>query len=91
VVGLVHGLAGSGALTAIVFAQLSGSAARIVYMVLFGVGSIAGMAIASGVAGATLQILARSGEVRRRIAFATGVVSIVVGLSWGIPLLVGSI
>jgi hypothetical protein len=55
--------------------------------VLFGAGSIAGMAIASGVAGATLQILARSSEVRRRIAFATGVVSILVGLSWGIPLL----
>jgi len=87
VVGLVHGLAGSGALTAIVFAQLSGSAARITYMVLFGAGSIAGMAIASGVAGATLQILARSNDVRRRIALATGVVSIVVGLSWGIPLL----
>jgi hypothetical protein len=87
VVGLVHGLAGSGALTAIVFAQLSGSAARITYMVLFGAGSIAGMAIASGVAGATLQLLARSNEVRRRIALATGVVSIAVGLSWGIPLL----
>ena len=86
-VGLVHGLAGSGALTAIVFAQLSGSAARIAYMVLFGAGSIAGMAIASGVAGATLQILACSNEVRRRIALATGVVSIVIGLSWGIPLL----
>ena len=89
VVGLVHGLAGSGALTAIVFAQLPGSAARIAYMVLFGAGSIVGMAIASGLAGATLQILARSGEVRRRIGLATGVVSIVVGLSWGIPLLAG--
>lgn len=89
VVGLVHGLAGSGALTAIVFAQLSGSAARIAYMVLFGAGSIVGMAIASGLAGATLQILARSGEVRRRIGLATGVISIVVGLSWGIPLLAG--
>lgn len=89
VVGLVHGLAGSGALTAFVFAQLSGSAARIAYMVLFGAGSIAGMAIASGVAGATLQLLARSGEVRRRIAFATGIVSIVVGISWGVPLLAG--
>ena len=86
-VGLVHGLAGSGALTALVFAQLPGTGARIVYIVLFGAGSIAGMAIASGVAGATLQVLVRSEVVRRRIGIATGIVSIVVGVLWGAPLL----
>jgi len=87
VVGIVHGLAGSGALTVIVFAQLSGSGARIAYLALFGAGSIAGMAIASGVAGATMQLISRSNKVRRRIAITTGVASIVVGLLWGIPLL----
>jgi hypothetical protein len=86
-IGLVHGLAGSGALTALVFAQLSGSGARVVYIVLFGAGSIAGMAIASGVAGATLQIIARSDEVRRRVEITAGTVSIAIGLLWGIPLL----
>jgi high-affinity nickel-transport protein len=86
-VGLVHGLAGSGALTALVFAQLPGTTARIVYIAVFGVGSIAGMAIASGVAGATLQLVVRSEQMRRRIGVATGVVSIVVGVLWGIPLL----
>jgi hypothetical protein len=87
VVGLIHGLAGSGALTALVFAQLPGTGARIVYIVLFGTGSIAGMAIASGVAGATLQLVVRSDRVRRDIGFATGILSITVGLLWGIPLL----
>jgi high-affinity nickel-transport protein len=86
-VGLVHGLAGSGALTALVFAQLPGTTARIVYIVLFGAGSIAGMAIASGVAGATLQLLVRSEQTRRRIGIATGIVSVAVGVLWGIPLL----
>jgi len=86
-VGLVHGLAGSGALTALVFTQLPGTAARIVYMTLFGIGSIFGMATASGLAGVALQLVARSGSVRRTIGLATGVVSIVVGLLWGIPLL----
>jgi len=86
-VGLIHGLAGSGALTALVFAQLPTTASRIVYMALFGLGSIAGMAIASGVAGAALQVVARSNTMRRRIGIATGAVSIVVGLLWGIPLL----
>jgi hypothetical protein len=87
-VGLVHGLAGSGALTALVFTQLPGTAARIVYMTLFGAGSIVGMAIASGLAGAALQLAARSDSVRRRIGLATGVLSIVVGLLWGIPLVI---
>ena len=87
-VGLVHGLAGSGALTALVFAQLPGTAARLVYLAVFGAGSMAGMAIASGAAGATLELVARSPAVQRRIGVATGVVSIVVGVAWAIPLVV---
>ena len=86
-VGLLHGLAGSGALTALVFTQLPGTAARIIYMTLFGLGSVFGMAIASGLAGAALQLAARSDSIRQKIGFATGVVSIAVGLLWGIPLL----
>jgi hypothetical protein len=86
VVGLVHGLAGSGALTALVFAWLPGTGARILYVTLFGAGSILGMAIASGVAGAALQLAARSGPVRRRIELATGLISIAVGVCWGVPL-----
>jgi hypothetical protein len=85
-VGLVHGLAGSGALTAIVFAELPGTAARILYMVLFGVGSIGGMALASGLAGATLHAVAHSGRTRRGMGLVTGVLSIVIGILWTIPL-----
>jgi hypothetical protein len=50
-VGLVHSLAGSGALTALVFAELPGAGARLLYMTCFGLGSIAAMALASGAAG----------------------------------------
>jgi high-affinity nickel-transport protein len=86
VVGLVHGLAGSGALTALVFAQLPGTAARLLYVGVFGAGSIVGMGLASGLAGFTLRAVARSPDSRRRIGIATGFVSIVVALLWGIPL-----
>jgi high-affinity nickel-transport protein len=85
-VGLVHGLAGSGALTAIVFAELDGAGARVVYLALFGAGSIGGMAIASGIAGATLHELTRSERTRRWVGIATGLVSITVGVLWTIPL-----
>jgi len=85
-VGLVHGLAGSGALTAFVFASLHGTGARLLYMTLFGAGSIGGMALASGIAGATLSGLAHDGRTRIAIAIAAGALSIVVGVCWTIPL-----
>lgn len=87
VVGLVHGLAGSGALTALVFAALPTAALRITYIVLFGSGSVIGMAFASGIAGATLHAVARHPDTRRTLSMLAGVVSIVVGFLWAIPVL----
>jgi len=89
-VGLVHGLAGSGALTALVFAELPGVAARIAFIVLFGLGSIAGMAAASGLAGLGMRALASREGARRGLALASGLLSIAVGVAWGVPL-VGAI
>src|SRR5215468_267887 len=85
-VGLVHGLAGSGALTAIAFAELPGTGARLTYMMLFGLGSIAGMALASGAAGIALRGIARSDRTHRGLGLATGALSITVGVTWAIPL-----
>jgi high-affinity nickel-transport protein len=81
-IGIVHGLAGSGALTALAFAQLPTSSARILYMIVFGTGSVAGMAIATGLAGVALQRVARGPTARRWLAIATGLVSCAVGISW---------
>src|SRR5256885_3631302 len=50
VIGILHGLAGSGALTALVLASLPTASARLWYVALFGAGSIAGMAVLSGLA-----------------------------------------
>ena len=82
IVGLVHGLAGSGAITALVFSRLPTLATRIVYLLLFGIGSIAGMAIGSGVAGASLHRVAGSPSRRRILSIATGLLSIGVGIAW---------
>lgn len=82
-VGLVHGLAGSGALTALVFAELPSTAARLTYMGLFGIGSIAGMAAASALVGVSLRAVERS---RRIITLAAGVFSIGLGIVWSLPL-----
>jgi high-affinity nickel-transport protein len=83
-IGLVHGLAGSGALTALAFAELPSSSARIVYMAVFGVGSVAGMAVATGLAGMALQHVARGDGARRWLAITTGLVSCCVGIGWAL-------
>lgn len=87
-IGVIHGLAGSGGLTALVFAELSSDAARVVYIALFGAGSIAGMALASGLAGASLARVSASPEAVRRLGAAAGLLSIVVGVAWGAPLVI---
>jgi hypothetical protein len=86
-VGVVHGLAGSGSLTAMVVATLPTTAARAVYIVLFGAGSIGGMALLSGLAGWPLGRLAHHPWAARLLAAATGLVSLAVGIAWGLPLL----
>jgi len=85
-IGLVHGLAGSGALTALAFAELPSTGARIVYMIMFGAGSIAGMAVATGLTGAALQRIAHGPRTRRAFTLATGTLSCVVGVVWALPL-----
>ncbi|CAN5905950.1 hypothetical protein BH11MYX3_BH11MYX3_10750 [soil metagenome] len=84
VVGLVHGLAGSGALTALVFAQLPSTAERIGYIAVFGVGSIAGMAAASALVGASLGVLHRG---QRWLTLGAGALSIALGVAWSVPML----
>ena len=48
-VGLVHGLAGSGALVLLVMTRMTGSMEAMTYLLIFGLGSVAGMAMASSV------------------------------------------
>lgn len=86
-IGAVHGLAGSGALTALVLTTLPSTAARLSYMALFGLGSTVGMAALSGLLGWPLARLGAHHAVARSVSFAVGAVSVVLGLFWGYPLL----
>lgn len=83
IIGTIHGMAGSGTLTAFVFAALPTATARILYMSLFGLGSIAGMAIVSGATGAGLDRLDRP-SVMRVLAFVIGTCSIAIGMVTGL-------
>jgi hypothetical protein len=48
-VGLVHGLAGSGAMILLVMTEVQGSFHSLLYLLIFGIGSVAGMLLAAGI------------------------------------------
>ncbi|HZR25605.1 MAG TPA: hypothetical protein VFA59_18555 [Vicinamibacterales bacterium] len=85
-VGAVHGLAGSGALTALVLTTLPTTAARLTYMLLFGLGSSVGMAALSGLLGWPLARASQHRLLARGVPFVVGCVSTALGLFWGYPL-----
>ena len=48
-VGLVHGLAGSGAMILLVMTEIQGSFNSMMYLLIFGIGSVVGMLVAAGI------------------------------------------
>lgn len=82
-VGALHGLAGSGALTALVLATLPTTAAQLTYMALFGLGSTAGMAALSGLLGWPLARLGSHHLVARGVTLLVGCTSTMLGVWWG--------
>lgn len=85
-VGLVHGLAGSGALTALAFANMPTAQARFTFVGLFGLGSILGMAALTGLAGFPIARMSRNRTLSRTLLATTGAFSLVFGLFWGFPI-----
>lgn len=85
-VGTLHGLAGSGGLTAVVAAEQPSLAGGLLTMGLYGLGAAVGMVALAGVA--TLPLRRQQASGARALAavgtLASGV-SVVVGLAWGVP------
>src|SRR2546428_6282604 len=85
-IGAIHGLAGSGALTALVLATLPSTAARLSYLTLFGLGSTLGMTAMTGLLGWPLARATSHPTLVRGMSFAVGGVTTALGLVWGYPL-----
>jgi nitrile hydratase accessory protein len=86
-VGAVHGLAGSGAITALVVTTLPSTPARLGYLMLFGLGSTAGMAVLSGLLGWPLARLGTHRVFARTVSLAVGTLSTALGLVWSYSLI----
>jgi hypothetical protein len=87
-VGIIHGLAGSGALTALALAELPSPATRLGFIATFGVGSVLGMAAVSGLAGWPLARIGHSATGTRWLFGLTGALAMLTGVFWGVPLVV---
>jgi high-affinity nickel-transport protein len=85
-IGVVHGLAGSGALTALVAGSFASATAGLAFMLLYGLGAAAGMAMLAGLAGVPLARVVRTRWGRAAIFGATGAFSLVLGFVWGWPI-----
>jgi nitrile hydratase accessory protein len=89
VVGAVHGLAGSGAMTALVVTTLPSTVTRLAYLMLFGIGSMVGMAALSGLVGWPIARLGVHHVCVRTLSLAVGCVSTALGVFWGYPVIEG--
>ena len=82
VVGVVHGLAGSAAVALLVLTTIGNTIWSILYLLVFGVGTIAGMMlITAGIALPLTYAGVRFARLPHRLRVASGVISLVVGLA----------
>ena len=80
-VGAVHGLAGSAALTLLVLTQIHSMTLGLLYLGMFGLGSMVGMLLMSGVVGLPFVLSARRlTSVHYNLQMAAGALSVCFGL-----------
>jgi high-affinity nickel-transport protein len=81
IVGTVHGLAGSAAVALFVLSTIRNAAWALLYLFVFGVGTVAGMVLITSALAAPLVYTARRfSNWNRHISWVTGLVSVALGL-----------
>jgi len=81
VVGVVHGLAGSAAVALLILTTVRNSRWAVAYLLLFGVGTIAGMMLITMSMASAFRLLGSSRQsLSRRLSIASGLVSLAFGL-----------
>lgn len=84
VVGMIHGLAGSGALTVLVLTQINSAVLGLTYLAVFGIGSIFGMLLMSLMVGLSFVLAARRlNGISYGLQASAGALSMAFGLWYG--------
>ena len=87
VVGAIHGLAGSAAVSLLVLATLRSTMSAVVYLLIFGIGTILGMTLLTAVMAFPVSMALRYRRARQALALCAGVGSIAFGLVYGYRLI----
>jgi high-affinity nickel-transport protein len=80
-IGIVHGLAGSAAVALLVLATIRDPYWAVAYLLIFGVGTIFGMVLITMSIASAVQIFGKTRLFFRRLALASGVLSLCFGLA----------
>lgn len=81
-IGVVHGLAGSGALAALAIGKAPSVGAGLLFLAIYGIGAMLGMSALAGAVGVPLARLARQPKVMSGLLALTGMLSIALGIGW---------
>jgi ABC-type nickel/cobalt efflux system permease component RcnA len=79
-IGMVHGMAGSAALMLVVLAAISSRMVALLYIAIFGLGSVGGMFLMSALISVPFAITAKHDGINKIIQTTAGVVSVGFGL-----------
>ncbi|TAK62026.1 MAG: urease accessory protein UreH [Bacteroidetes bacterium] len=79
-VGMVHGVAGSAALMLLVLTTISSRAIALLYIGIFGLGSVGGMFLMSALIGLPFSLTANFTRLNKAIQLTAGVISVVFGI-----------
>ena len=80
-IGCVHGVAGSGSLVALAASTMNSFDLMIYFLILFGIGSIIGMTIASGVLGLPFILLSKIKSATKYLRYTVAGITFVIGLN----------
>ena len=80
-IGCVHGIAGSGSLVALTASTMNGFDMMIYFLILFGIGSIIGMTVASGVIGLPFIFLSKINSVTKYLRYAIASITFIIGIN----------
>jgi len=80
-IGCIHGIAGSGSLVALFASTMNGFDMMIYFLILFGIGSIIGMTVASGVIGLPFILFSKMNSVTKYLRYTIASITFIIGIN----------
>ncbi|MBL7001461.1 MAG: high frequency lysogenization protein HflD [Nitrosopumilus sp.] len=80
-IGCIHGIAGTGSLVALIASTMNGFDVMMYFLILFGIGSIIGMTVASGIIGLPFILLSKISSATKYLRYIIAGITFVIGIN----------